>query len=116
MSSIWRNVCKIAFNISLVAAIGTLILITSKAPSAEDAIIVFLLGCIIILIVFSTYGAALEFFDNVAKIKQKVCKSSAVLSPKIKAPDYYYECECGCNIEEGASYCPRCGKKQELSK
>ncbi len=134
MSGFWRNLSKVVFIVSLIVSFGVLILLTSKA-NEDEAIIIFPLGTIIILLTFSIYGMMLEFFDNVAIIKRKICdeyevdnfmKNEKVLKNENKELNYVISdenkesnyvipivqvCDCGQKLELNDEYCQSCGKK-----
>jgi len=112
MNGFWRRTSKTFFYIALII---TLLEFFSYLPSflKMDAHIgsLFLFGgIVIILIIFSVWGIFLELCYDVAQIKEKCGKSASIIAAK---PQYSHKCECGCSVEEGASYCVRCGKKQE---
>ena len=79
--SFWRKLNKLAFNISLVvfslAEVGVAIWGFMEEWWLGMAILGG--GIIVIPILFSAWGILLEFLDNVAAIRRKVCSGQSVV-------------------------------------
>ena len=92
--SFWRKLNKAVFSISLVAACiaviaGSIWGFNQKSEgiygvAAYDnswlGIVILLGGAILILVLFSAWGILLEFLDNVADIRNAVCKGQHMTS------------------------------------
>lgn len=141
MSDKWRKASAVIFILTVVLYIigllGVVIMVAERG-NGEEVFVTLLVGVIIGLVLFSLWGTVLEFFDNVAAIKEKICGSESENQQSqnrdsyVKSNTYSYMktntgskvvtnyvipivdfCDCGQKLANGEEFCPACGKKQK---
>ncbi len=111
----WRKFNKIVFALALgLAVFGCVPLIILLIAYVPYGVWLAIGSILLLLISFSAWGMLLEYFDNIAQIKEKVCMSTPTFTPCESEPEIEnsdWECiHCGSLNKINQDYCKDCGK------